>query len=261
MADSPPLHEGRRGEASPRPHTEAVAPPILAVKDLRVHYGKVEAVKGVSFALPEGSLVSLIGANGAGKSTILKALVGLKRPTAGEVWFQGKRIDGKETPFIVKQGMSLCPEGRRLFSDLTVLDNLMLGAYLRRDRDGIKNDLEEVFGRFPRLRERAKQRAGSLSGGEQQMLAIGRALMSRPKLLLLDEPSLGLSPILVQEIGHVIQDINARGVTIMLVEQNAYMALTLANRAYVLETGSIVLEGDTRVLLGDERVRRAYLGA
>ena len=244
----------------PRPHAGAVVPPILAVKDMRVHYGKVEAVRGVSFALAEGSLVSLIGANGAGKSTILQALVGLKRPTAGEVWFQGKRIDGKETPSIVRQGMSLCPEGRRLFADLTVLDNLTLGAYLRRDRDGIKNDLEEVFARFPRLRERAKQRAGSLSGGEQQMVAMGRALMSRPKLLLLDEPSLGLSPILVREIGHIIQDINARGVTIILVEQNANMALTLAKQAYVLETGRIVLEGDTGDLLADERVKRAYLG-
>ncbi|MBI4297991.1 MAG: ABC transporter ATP-binding protein [Chloroflexi bacterium] len=233
---------------------------LLEVVGIRVRYGPVEAVKGVSLEVEEGSIVTLLGANGAGKTTTLRAIVGLKRAAAGEIWFRGERIDGRPTPSIVKRGVSLCPEGRHVFSELTVGENLMLGAYLRRDKDGIKKDLEEVFGHFPHLRERTGQRAGSLSGGEQQMLAMGRALMGRPQLLLLDEPSLGLSPILAQEIAKVIREVNARGVSIILVEQNATMALGLASKGYVMEAGQVVLQGDAKDLLGNEGVRRAYLG-
>ncbi len=233
---------------------------LLEVKDLVVHYGRVAAVKGVSFAVPEGAVVSLIGSNGAGKSTILRTLSGLKAPTSGELRLQGEPIAGRMPHAIVRLGIAHVPEGRRLFPKMTVRENLMLGAYLQSDKRAVDATLAMVFEHFPRLQERLTQRAGSLSGGEQQMLAIGRALMARPKLLLLDEPSLGLSPLMTAEIGRIIREINQRQVSIVLVEQNARLALTLGHRGYVLETGTVVLEGDTAKLLADDRVKRAYLG-
>jgi branched-chain amino acid transport system ATP-binding protein len=233
---------------------------LLDVKDLVVHYGGVAAVKGVSFQVPEGAVVSLIGANGAGKSTILRTISGLKAPTSGDLRFQNQFI-GASTPHdIVRLGIAHVPEGRRLFPKMTVRENLAMGAYLQPDRQALDETLAMVFEHFPRLRERLTQRAGSLSGGEQQMLAIGRALMARPKLLLLDEPSLGLSPLMTAEIGRIIREINQRQVSILLVEQNARLALTLGHSGYVLETGHVVLEGDTSKLMADERVKRAYLG-
>lgn len=233
---------------------------LLKIKDLRVHYQKVEAVKGVSMEVEEGSIVAFIGANGAGKSTILRTISGLKAPTSGEIWFKDQRIDKKAPQHIVKAGISQCPEGRRVFPYMSVLENLMMGAYTRKDRAGIKNDLENVYRHFPRLKERTKQAAGTLSGGEQQMLAMGRALMAGPKLMLLDEPSLGLSPLLVQEIAKIIREINSDGVSIILVEQNATMALRLAQKGYVLETGRVALEGQAKELLVDQHVKAAYLG-
>lgn len=233
---------------------------MLEVKDLVVHYGGVAAVKGVSFAVPEGAVVSVIGANGAGKSTILRTVSGLKAPTSGEIRFEGRPIAGSMPHAIVRLGVAHVPEGRRLFPKMTVRENLLLGAYLQPNKQGAEETLAMVFEHFPRLQERLTQRAGSLSGGEQQMLAIGRALMARPTLLLLDEPSLGLSPLMTAEIGRIIREINARKVSIVLVEQNARLALTLGHRGYVLETGSVVLEGDTSQLLADDRVKRAYLG-
>jgi len=233
---------------------------LLRVENLRIHYGKAEALKGVSLEVDEGIIVTLIGANGAGKTTTLRAISGLKAPTAVEIRFQGERID-KLTPHkIAKLGIAHIPEGRRVFATLTVLENLLTGAYLRKDKREIVRDLDKFYEHFPILKERRKQPAGSLSGGEQQMLVTARALMSRPKLLLMDEPSLGLSPILVEEIGAIIRDINKDGVTIMLVEQNARMALRLADRAYVLEVGNIVLEGHAKDLADDEHVKKAYLG-
>jgi len=233
---------------------------LLEIKALRVHYGKAEALKGISLSVDEGAIVALIGANGAGKTTTLRTMSGLKVPTSGEIWFQGKRIDAMPAHDIVKLGIAHIPEGRIVFAPMTVLDNLRMGAYLRKDKHQIARDLDIMYERFPVLKERHKQLAGSLSGGEQQMLAIARALMTRPKLLLMDEPSMGLSPILVEEVGNIIRDINEGGIGIILVEQNARMALGLANKAYILEVGSITLEGDAKELANDERVKKAYLG-
>lgn len=233
---------------------------LLEIKDLRVHYGTAEALKGISISVDEGAIVALIGANGAGKTTTLRTISGLKVPTSGEIRFQGKRIDGMPAHHIVKLGIAHIPEGRIVFAPLTVLDNLRMGAYLRKDKHQIARDLDTMYQHFPVLKERRGQRAGSLSGGEQQMLAIARALMASPKLLLMDEPSMGLSPMLVEEVGNITRDINKTGVGIILVEQNARMALSLANKAYVVEVGNIVLEGDAKQLANDEHVKKAYLG-
>ena len=233
---------------------------MLEVKDLRVHYGTVEAVKGVSFRISEGTIVSLIGANGAGKTTSLRALTGLVKPSSGELRFENSSLTGLAPHQIVGLGIAHVPEGRRLFPKMTVIENLRMGAYLRTNRTDITSTLGMVYEHFPILRERRRQLAGSLSGGEQQMLAIARALMSRSKLLLLDEPSMGLSPIMTAEIGKIIQQINALNVSIILVEQNAMLALTLAQYGYVLETGSLVMQGDAQELLRDEGVKKAYLG-
>ncbi len=233
---------------------------LLKIDRAVVHYKKVAALKGISMAVPEGGIVTIIGANGAGKSTTLRAISGLVKLTSGEIRYDGHRIDGLAPEKIVALGIAQVPEGRRVFPELTVLENLNIGAFLRHDTAGIGRDLEAVFGHFPRLRERSGQWAKTLSGGEQQMLAIGRALMSGPKLLLLDEPSLGLSPILVEEIAKIIIEINKRGVPVVLVEQNAEMALRLADYAYVLETGAIAIEGGASDLHENDHVRRAYLG-
>jgi branched-chain amino acid transport system ATP-binding protein len=234
---------------------------ILELKNLIVHYEKVRALKGISFAMEEKSIVTLIGANGAGKSTTLKTISGLKQPTAGEIWFSGQRINSLSPHAIVSLGIAQVPEGRRVFPQMSVFENLIMGAYLRKDREGIFRDLDRVYTHFPILKERGNQAGGSLSGGEQQMLAMGRALMASPKLLLLDEPSLGLSPMLVKEIGKIIVNINRQeGVSIVLVEQNARMALKLSNQGYVLETGKIVLFGPSVDLMNNDHVRRAYLG-
>jgi branched-chain amino acid transport system ATP-binding protein len=233
---------------------------LLSVKNITVHYGKSMAIKDVSLEVAEGSVVSIIGANGAGKSTILRALSGLMPLTAGKIWFLGKRIDGLATPETVKLGIAHIPEGRRLFPYLTVLNNLKLGASLRKDKAGINQDMDEVFERFPILRERRNQQAGILSGGEQQMLAIARGLMAKPKLLLMDEPSLGLSPLMVDRLGQVIKDINQSGVSVLLVEQNVPLALRVATRGYALQTGRVVLEGDINEFKSTETVKRAYLG-
>lgn len=233
---------------------------MLQVKELRVHYGKAEALKGVSIQVSRGSIVTLIGANGSGKTSVMRAISGLKRLFSGEVWFRGGRIDGLGPHKIVRLGIAHIPEGRRVIMTLTVLENMEIGAYLRKKKWEIAESLEKIYGHFPVLKDRRKQVAGSLSGGEQQMLATARALMTNPKLLLMDEPSLGLSPLLVKEVGKIITDIHKEGVGIILVEQNAHMALKLAQRAYVLEVGSVVLEGDAADLIHDEQVRRAYLG-
>lgn len=233
---------------------------LLEIRNLRVHYERVEVVKGISLEVEEGSIVSLIGANGAGKSTLLRTLTGLKHPSAGEIWFQDRRIDGSKPARIVKAGISLVPEGGRIFSKLTVAENLGTGAYLRRDKEKVQNDYERILGHFPILKQRTKQKAGTLSGGERQMLAFGRAMMNGPKLLVLDEPSLGLSPILVKTIFGIIRAISREGVTILLVEQNAKMALNLADYVYVFETGKIVAEGSAGDLAASEEVKRAYLG-
>lgn len=233
---------------------------MLEVKGIDVYYGAIHALKGLSLEVEEGSIVTLIGANGAGKTTTLKSISGLLRPRNGTIMFKGRDISKVPPEKIVGLGISQVPEGRRVFSTMTVLENLEMGAYLRKDKKGIESDLENVFTRFPRLKERRKQTAGTLSGGEQQMLAIGRALMARPELMLMDEPSMGLAPLLVKEIFEIIKDINARGTTILLVEQNANMALSIANRAYVIETGEIVLEGTAEQLINSEEVKKAYLG-
>lgn len=233
---------------------------LLEIKELRVHYGLAEALKGISLKVDEGEAVSIVGANGAGKTTILWTVSGLKKPTSGEIWFQGKRIDGMPACNIVKLGIAQVPEGRMIFTPMTVLDNLKIGAYLRKDEDGIAQDLDNMYRHFPILKERCSQLAGSLSGGQQQMLAIARALMARPKLLLMDEPSTGLSPLLVTELSNIIRDINQGGISIILVEQNARMAFELARRAYILEVGNIVQEGRTEELANSEVVRKAYLG-
>ncbi len=234
---------------------------LLEAKDLQVYYGVINAIKGISFEINEGEIVSLIGANGAGKTTILHTVTGLISPKSGSVYLNGKDITKTPAHKIVYMGMSHVPEGRRVFQQLSVLANLKLGAYSRKDKDGIERDLEYVFECFPRLRERKSQLAGTLSGGEQQMLAMGRALMSDPKIIVMDEPSMGLSPLLVKEVFSIIEELNRRGITILLVEQNAKMALSIADRAYVLETGKITMSGKASELLNDERVRKAYLGA
>jgi branched-chain amino acid transport system ATP-binding protein len=233
---------------------------VLEVRDLRVRYGAVEAVKGLSFHVSPRAIVSLIGSNGAGKTTSLRALTGLVKPSGGEVRFENTSLIGLDPHQIVRLGIAHVPEGRRLFPKMTVLENLRLGAYLRADKTEMAATLTMIYQHFPVLRERGRQLAGSLSGGEQQMLAIARALMSRPKLLLLDEPSMGLSPIMTAEIGKIIRQINALDVSIILVEQNAMLALTLASYGYVLTTGSVVMEGRADVLLQDEGVKKAYLG-
>ena len=233
---------------------------LLDVKNLKVSYGKSEALKGINLQVDEGEIITLVGANGVGKSTFLRALSGVVKIATGEIWFQGKRIDRMPPYHIFKLGIAHIPEGRRIFTTMSVLENLELGAYLRKDKDEIGRDLDNIYTLFPVLKERRQHAANSLSGGQQQMLVTGRALMARPKLLLMDEPSQGLSPILVKKVGDIIRDINKSGVTIILVEQNAQMALKLAHRAYVLESGNIVLEGNARELLHDERVVKAYLG-
>ena len=233
---------------------------MLEVKDLRVRYGTVEAVKGLSFQVSTGAIVSLIGANGAGKTTSLRALTGLVKPSGGEVRFENALLNGLAPHDIVRLGIALVPEGRRLFPKMTVLENLRMGAYLQTRKADVASTLEMIYQHFPILRDRGRQRAGSLSGGEQQMLAIALALMTRPKLLLLDEPSMGLSPIMTAEIGKIIRQINALDVSIILVEQNAMLALTLAQYGYVLETGSLVMQGKAEDLLRDEGVKKAYLG-
>jgi branched-chain amino acid transport system ATP-binding protein len=233
---------------------------LLSVKDMSVYYHKVVAVKDVSIEVEEGGIITLIGANGAGKTTTLRAITGLKHLTTGEIWFEGQRIDKLPPEKINEAGIAMVPEGRRVFPQMTVMENLTMGAFLRKDKDGIEKDLENVFVHFPVLKEREKQMGGTLSGGEQQMLAMARALMSHPKLLLLDEPSLGLSPILVMEIAKIIKDIHEEGRTIVLVEQNARLALSLADHGYVLETGSIVLQGNAKELHENENVKKAYLG-
>ncbi len=232
---------------------------ILNVKDLNVYYGVIHAIKNVSFHVGKGEIVTLIGANGAGKTTTLQTITGLVQAKSGEVDYEGQNITKVPGYKLVSMGMAHVPEGRRVFADLTVYQNLMLGAYTRKDKDGVEADLQAVYERFPRLLERKEQRTGTLSGGEQQMLAMGRALMSKPKLLLLDEPSMGLSPIYVNEIFEIIKKINSDGVTVLLVEQNAKKALSIANRAYVLETGKIVLEGEASALMEDPKVKSAYL--
>jgi len=233
---------------------------VIDVKNVRVHYEKVEAVKGISLGIEEGTVISLIGANGAGKTTILRAISGLKRLTSGEIWFRGKRIDGMPPHAIVKLGIAHVPEGRKVFGLMTVRDNLAVGGFLQKDKGEIKRDFEMIFQHFPILKAREKQLARSLSGGEQQMLAIGRALMAEPKVLLLDEPSLGLAPLAVAEIARTIEDIKRMGITIILVEQNVRLAFRLAERGYVLETGGIVLEGESKKLVHSEYVKKAYLG-
>jgi branched-chain amino acid transport system ATP-binding protein len=233
---------------------------MLEVRDLQVHYGTVEAVKGVSFHLDAGEMISLIGANGAGKSTILRALTGLVQPSAGAITFDNVSLVGLSPHQIIRMGIGHVPEGRRLFPKMTVLENLKMGAYLQRRKADVAATLEHIYEHFPILKERGQQRAGSLSGGEQQMLATARALMNRPRLLMLDEPSIGLSPIMTAEVGKIVQQINAMGVSIILVEQNAMLALTIAQRSYVLETGHIVMHGKAQDLLQDEGVKKAYLG-
>ena len=233
---------------------------MLEIKDLNVHFGVIQALQGISLTVGDGEIVTLIGANGAGKTTTLRTVSGLKKPTSGSILLDGKDITHTSPRDRVKLGMSQVPEGRRVFPGMTVLENLELGAYLRRDRAGIAQDLKMVYERFPQLADRKRQTAGTLSGGEQQMLAMGRALMSRPKILFLDEPSMGLAPLLVQEIFDIIQDINRSGTTILLVEQNASMALQVANRAYVMETGSIVLSGTGEELSRSDDIKKAYLG-
>ncbi|WP_075983274.1 ABC transporter ATP-binding protein [Bacillus massilinigeriensis] len=233
---------------------------MLKIEDINVYYGNIHALKGVSLDINEGEIVTLIGANGAGKSTLLKTVSGLLKPKQGNILFEGQHIAGKPAVWIVKQGISHVPEGRRVFANMTVEENLELGAFLRKDKDGIKRDMEKVYELFPRLLERRKQQSGTLSGGEQQMLAMGRALMARPRLLLLDEPSMGLAPLLVKTIFQIIEEINKTGTTILLVEQNAHMALSVADRAYVIETGRVVLSGTADELNASEQVRMAYLG-
>ena len=234
---------------------------MLKIDELKVSYGGIEAVKGITFEVPERKIVTLIGANGAGKSTTLRTIAGLVRPAAGRIHLQGEDITGLSPDRIVPKGITLVPEGRRVFPDLTVLENLRIGAYLRTDKDSVEEDIQWVYELFPRLQERSWQAAGTLSGGEQQMLAVGRALMSRPKLIMMDEPSLGLAPIVVKGIFDIIKEINRMGVTVLLIEQNANMALKIADVGYVLETGRITLSGSGQELLRNEQVKKAYLGS
>ena len=232
--------------------------PILSIHDLKVNYGGIEAVKGISFEVPESSIITLIGSNGAGKSSTLRTIAGLVKPVSGKIVFRGDDITGLDPTGIVKKGITLVPEGRKIFPDLTVLENLKMGAYLR--NDDISGDIQWVYDLFPRLKERSWQAGGTLSGGEQQMLAVGRALMSRPKMIMMDEPSLGLAPIIVKGIFDIIREINRQGVTVLLIEQNANMALKTADFAYVLETGKITMSGPGAALLVNEDVKKAYLG-
>lgn len=234
---------------------------MLKIEELRVSYGGIHALRGITLEVPDGKIVTLIGANGAGKSTTLRTITGLVKAESGSIQWNGEELLGKSIDKVVSAGIAMSPEGRRVFADLTVTENLKLGAYLRKDKDGIAKDLKWVYELFPRLEERSWQLAGTLSGGEQQMLAVGRALMSRPKLMMLDEPSLGLAPLVVQDIFTIIGEINRQGVTVLLVEQNAKMALAISDRAYVLETGHIAMEGSAADLAVDDRVRKAYLGA
>jgi branched-chain amino acid transport system ATP-binding protein len=233
---------------------------FFSIQDLKVHYGIVEAIKGVSLDMEDGAIVTLIGANGSGKSTILKTIIGLKSVSSGEIWFQGKRLDQLKAKNIVAMGISYVPEGRRIFPHMSVLDNLKMGAYSHKDGSEMPKSIEGVFEYFPVLKERQQQMGGSLSGGEQQMLAIGRGLMVKPKMLLLDEPSLGLAPLIVKNVGKIIAELNKTGLSIILVEQNARLALSLAHKGYVLQTGNIVIQGDTKQLRENELVRKAYLG-
>ena len=233
---------------------------MLEIKDIEVYYGMIQAIKGISFEVNEGEVIALIGANGAGKTTTLHTITGLLSPKKGSVIFEGKDITKVPAHKIVSLGLAHVPEGRRVFAELTVYENLKMGAYTRKDKDEIEKTLEMVYKRFPRLEERKNQLAGTLSGGEQQMLAMGRALMSHPKIIVMDEPSMGLSPILVNEIFDIIQEVSKGGTTVLLVEQNAKKALSIADRAYVLETGRIVLEGDAKVLMNDDSIKKAYLG-
>ncbi len=234
--------------------------PIIELRDIHVNYGKIQAVRGVSFELDDGSIVALMGSNGAGKSTILKAIIGLKELSKGEILFAGNQVSGKSTPEMVRMGVALCPEGRRIFPEMTVMKNLIVGAYLRKDEAEIKRQLEEIYEHFPILGERRYQRGGSLSGGEQQMLAIGRALMAGPKLLLLDEPSLGLAPLMVQEVGTIIKNIVERGMSIILAEQNALWSLELSQYGFIMETGKIVMQGSYEELVKNNYIMEAYLG-
>lgn len=233
---------------------------MLKIRDLVVAYGGIEALKGVSIDVPDGQIVTLIGANGAGKSTLLRTIMGLEKPKNGTLEYNEESLNGLNSQRIMTRGITLVPEGRRVFPNLTVLENLQIGAYLRKDKEGIAADIKRIYELFPRLEERNWQMAGTLSGGEQQMLAMGRALMSHPKIILMDEPSMGLSPIFVNEIFDIIKEVSASGTTVLLVEQNAKKALSIADRAYVLETGKIVLEGDAKQLMNDESVKKAYLG-
>ena len=232
----------------------------LEVNDINLYYGGINALKGISLKVYEGEIITLIGANGAGKTSTLRAISSLEKIKSGEILFYGEKINGVSANKLVAKGLSHVPEGRKMFGNLTVLENLELGAYLRKDKTQVKKDYDMVFEKFPRLKERKNQNAGTLSGGEQQMLAIGRALMNRPKMLLLDEPSMGLAPMVVRDIFETIVEINRSGTTILLVEQNANMALSIADRAYVLETGNIVIDGAADILLKDDRIREAYLG-
>jgi len=234
--------------------------PTLELKNVTVHYGKAIALSDVSLTVNEAEIVTMIGSNGAGKSTTLRVIAGLVRPTSGEVWFEGQRIDRNAPEKMVRTGISYCMEGRRLFPNMTVLENLEMGAITRKDREGIRKDLKDIFGRFPILEERRGQKAGTLSGGQQQMLTIGRALMSKPRLLLMDEPSLGLAPLVVEEVARTVKELNETGLSVLLVEQNAQMALSLATRGYVLEVGSVIAEGGAGPLRENDFVRSAYLG-
>jgi branched-chain amino acid transport system ATP-binding protein len=233
---------------------------MLKVKGLQVNYGGIQAVKGVDLEVGQGELVTLIGANGAGKTTTMKAITGLKPFSGGDIEYMGQSIKGVPTHELLKRGLAMVPEGRGIFARMSILENMQMGAYLRNDSDGIQKDTERMFGFFPRLKERASQYAGTLSGGEQQMLAMARALLSRPKLLLLDEPSMGLSPIMVEKIFEVVREISKEGLTVLLVEQNARLALQAANRGYVMDSGTVTMTGDAKAMLDDPKVRAAYLG-
>jgi len=233
---------------------------LLEIKDLKVSYGRAEALKGISLGIEEGSVVAVVGANGAGKSTVLKTISGLKKPSHGEIWYQGKRIDGMRPHKVVRLGIVQIPEGGMIFASMSVLANLQMGAYLRKDKSLKAQDLEAMYQHFPILKERSKQRAGTLSGGERRMLALARALMARPNLLLMDEPSMGVAPLVLEEISQAIRDIEKRGISIILVEQNSYMAFNHAKKAYILEVGKIVGEGSIKELAQDEQVKKAYLG-
>ncbi|KVR06519.1 ABC transporter ATP-binding protein [Burkholderia ubonensis] len=237
-----------------------MAAAMLKIKGLQVNYGGIQAVKGVDMEVHQGELVTLIGANGAGKTTTMKAITGLKPYSAGDIEYDGKSIKGVPTHELLKRGLAMVPEGRGIFARMSIIENMQMGAYLRNDADGIKKDVDRMFGFFPRLKERATQLAGTLSGGEQQMLAMSRAILSKPKLLLLDEPSMGLSPIMVEKIFEVVRTISNEGITVLLVEQNARLALQAADRGYVMDSGTVTMEGDAKQMLDDPKVRAAYLG-